>query len=82
VALGRCGSGCPLARSQSAGIEVSREGGDKGVSEWCVNFSQEVSLVNPKIVEKSEATDVEEEACLSFPDMQGKVRRHKWIKVR
>ena len=21
------------------------------------------------------------EACLSFPEMQGKVRRHKWIKV-
>ena len=42
---------------------------------------QEVSLINPKIVETSEATDVEDEACLSFPDIQGKVRRHKWIKV-
>lgn len=41
----------------------------------------EVSLVNPKIVETSEATDVELEACLSFPGMEGKVRRHKWIKV-
>jgi hypothetical protein len=46
-----------------------------------VCWRQEVSLVNPKIVDKSEATDVEEEACLSFPGMQGKVRRHKWIKV-
>ena len=41
----------------------------------------EISLVNPKIVEKSEGTDVELEACLSFPGMEGKVRRHKWIKV-
>ena len=40
-----------------------------------------MSLINPKIVETSEATDVEDEACLSFPDIQGKVRRHKWIKV-
>lgn len=42
---------------------------------------KEVALINPKIVAESEGTDVEEEGCLSFPDMQGKVRRNKWIKV-
>jgi peptide deformylase len=41
----------------------------------------EVVLVNPRIVEKSEATDVETEGCLSFPDMNGPVERPKWIKV-
>jgi len=42
---------------------------------------QEVALVNPKIVETSEGTDEEDEACLSFPGMAGGVRRWKWIKV-
>ena len=41
----------------------------------------EVVLVNPRIVDRSEATDVETEGCLSFPDMSGDVERHKWIKV-
>ncbi len=42
---------------------------------------KEIALVNPRIIETSESTDVEVEGCLSFPDMQGSVRRHKWIKV-
>lgn len=41
----------------------------------------EVSLVNPRITAKSQGTDVDLESCLSFPGLQGKVRRHKWIKV-
>jgi len=44
-------------------------------------WPKEVALVNPKIVAKSVQTDVEGEACLSFPGMDGKVRRHKWVKV-
>jgi peptide deformylase len=41
----------------------------------------ETILVNPKIVEYSEAKDEEIEACLSFPGMSGEVVRSKWIKV-
>jgi peptide deformylase len=41
----------------------------------------EAILVNPKIVEYSEAKDEEIEGCLSFPDMSGEVVRSKWIKV-
>jgi len=41
----------------------------------------EVVLVNPKIVEKSDGVDRDIEGCLSFPDMNGTVERHKWIKV-
>lgn len=44
-------------------------------------WPKEVVLVNPKIVGQSEATDVEPEGCLSFPGMDGNVRRHKWIKI-
>lgn len=42
----------------------------------------EIVLVNPEIQERSEATDVQVEGCLSFPGMQGSVKRSKWIKVR
>ena len=38
-------------------------------------------LVNPKIVEFSEAKGEDMEGCLSFPQMNGEVNRSKWIKV-
>ena len=41
----------------------------------------EMILLNPKIVEYSDAKDSATEGCLSFPDMQGDVVRSKWIKV-
>jgi len=44
-------------------------------------WMSETVMVNPKIVEFSSATDIEEEGCLSFPDMSGDVQRSKWIKV-
>jgi peptide deformylase len=44
-------------------------------------FARETVLVNPTIVERSAAVDVEEEGCLSFPEMSGDVERAKWIKV-
>jgi peptide deformylase len=43
---------------------------------------EETILVNPKIVEFSDATDVDTEGCLSFPEMDGDVTRSKWIKVQ
>lgn len=44
-------------------------------------FLKEVVLVNPQIVGTSKKTVVEPEACLSFPGMQGSVRRHDWVKI-
>jgi peptide deformylase len=56
-------------------LMVYNESGDR--KKWM----QEVVMVNPKIVEFSTAKDVENEGCLSFPDMRGDVERSKWIKV-
>jgi peptide deformylase len=56
-------------------LMVYNESGDK--KKWL----DEQVLVNPRIVEYSESKDVENEACLSFPDMRGDVERSKWIKV-
>ena len=56
-------------------LMVYNESGDK--KRWM----QEVVMVNPKIVEFSAGKDIEEEGCLSFPEMGGDVERSKWIKV-
>ena len=56
-------------------LMVYNQSGDK--KRWL----EEIVMVNPKIVEFSDATDVDFEGCLSFPDMGGDVERSKWIKV-
>lgn len=38
-------------------------------------------MINPEIIEKSQEMIVEEEACLSLPDLRGNVARHKKITV-
>jgi peptide deformylase len=37
--------------------------------------------VNPIILSTSEETDLQEEGCLSFPQINGQVYRHVWIEV-
>jgi peptide deformylase len=41
----------------------------------------ETVMINPIIVEFSDATDIEQEGCLSFPAIRGDVERSRWIKV-
>lgn len=38
-------------------------------------------MINPKIISKSVGTKMDEEGCLSFPDIYGKVRRHNEVNV-
>lgn len=70
--------GCGLAAPQ-VGINkqllVFNEHGD--ARQWM----HETVLINPKIIEFSDANDVENEGCLSFPEIRGDVVRSKWIKV-
>ena len=42
---------------------------------------KEMVLVNPIILAKSQETDVQEEGCLSFPQINGNVERSLWIEV-
>ena len=44
-------------------------------------WMEETVWVNPVIVGSAEGEAVEEEGCLSFPGMQGRVNRPKWIKI-
>lgn len=39
-------------------------------------------LINPKIVAKSEETEVREEGCLSLPGVYVNVVRHSWVQVQ
>ena len=41
-----------------------------------------IKVVNPQIVEKSEETEVDEEGCLSLPDIFEDVERARWLRVR
>lgn len=40
-----------------------------------------LALINPKILKKSKETEIEEEGCLSFPDIFLKLKRAKEIEV-
>jgi peptide deformylase len=42
---------------------------------------QEMVLVNPVITAKSEETNLREEGCLSFPQINGDVQRYEWVEV-
>ena len=38
-----------------------------------------IACINPKVIEQSKETEVSAEGCLSFPGLQLKVERPKWI---
>lgn len=41
----------------------------------------ETIMINPRIIDYSTGTTVEEEGCLSFPQLRAHVVRPKWIKI-
>lgn len=41
----------------------------------------EIIMINPVIIEKSREMNIDEEACLSLPEIFGKVKRHNMIIV-
>jgi peptide deformylase len=45
------------------------------------NPEEKIVLINPEIIER-EGKQVEEEGCLSLPDIREKVSRASWVKVK
>ena len=45
------------------------------------NPEEKIVLINPEIIER-EGKQVEEEGCLSLPDIREKVQRAAWVKVK
>lgn len=46
------------------------------------DIAHNIVLVNPKIISKSKETTLDWEACLSVPNVYGKVERYKKIKIK
>ncbi len=44
--------------------------------------SRKITLINPKVIYKSEDFTDQEEGCLSIPDVWGNVSRHRKIKIK
>jgi len=44
-------------------------------------LKSQIIMINPKIIERSKETIVDEEACISLPKLIDKVKRHQNIKV-
>ncbi len=44
-------------------------------------ISEDIILINPKIISRSKETDIDWEGCLSVPNTYGKVERYEKIKV-
>jgi peptide deformylase len=44
-------------------------------------LSEDIVLINPKIVSRSKETEIDWEGCLSVPDVYGKVERFQKVKV-
>lgn len=75
---------------EGAGLSANQIGVDKKI---CVvrNFyedlktgkisSEEIVLINPKIISHSKEENIDWEGCLSIPDAYGKVSRYQKIKV-
>ncbi len=53
----------------------------KETKKWPELINEEI-MINPEIVEKSPDMVISDEACLSIPDVVGKVKRHKNIVVQ
>src|SRR5579871_5007913 len=45
------------------------------------NPDEKIVLINPEIIER-DSKQVEEEGCLSLPDIREKVQRAAWVKVK
>ena len=55
---------------------------DKLIQVIAININQQAQiLINPKITKKSWSKTILEEGCLSVPNIYGKVKRHKKIRV-
>ncbi len=72
--------------NQGIGLAANQIGFDKKVfvmgSYQIENFPEPFALFNPEIIECSDDLEIDNEGCLSFPDLVLSIKRPKAIKVR
>lgn len=65
---------------KTAGLGLAAPQIGKNIRLAVINFQAGACcLINPKIIKKSWARELEQEGCLSIPGVFGKVKRHKKI---
>lgn len=71
--------------AQGIGLAAPQINVSKRITVIDVSFKErpedKLALINPEIIDR-EGKQVEEEGCLSLPDIREKVRRAAWVKVR
>ncbi len=71
--------------AQGIGLAAPQINVSKRITVIDVSFKErpedKLALINPEIVDR-EGKQVEEEGCLSLPEIREKVRRAAWVKVR
>jgi peptide deformylase len=74
-----------MYEAQGIGLAAPQIGISERITVIDVSFKKnpedKIALINPEIVEM-EGKQVEEEGCLSLPDIREKVGRAAWVKVR
>ena len=71
--------------AQGIGLAAPQIAISKQITVIDVSFKERpedrLALINPEIIER-EGKQIEEEGCLSLPDIREKVHRSAWVKVR
>lgn len=71
--------------AQGIGLAAPQIGVSKQITVIDTSFKErpedKLVLINPEIIDKT-GKQVEEEGCLSFPDIREKIQRAAWCKVR
>ena len=72
-----------MKKKQGVGLSAPQVGISKKIIIVLSNLenSEVLRLINPKIIKKSNETEIEEEGCLSFPAIYLKIRRAKEVEV-
>ena len=71
--------------AEGIGLAAPQIGISRQITVIDISFNErpedKLVLINPQILEQ-EGSQVEEEGCLSLPDIREKVKRSSWVKVR
>ena len=71
--------------AEGIGLAAPQIGISKQITVIDVSFKERpedrIVLINPEVID-SEGKQIEEEGCLSLPDIRAKVERASWVKVR
>ena len=71
-----------MFHANGVGIAAPQVGLNDRVALALVDNKKVIVLINPEIIEASEAMEIGEEGCLSLPGLWGRVKRHKKVTVK